>query len=136
MKRTAARSSATWEAHRDGAGEPCAPKHGGRLVYDLVKAYGGEVGELHLHDGAHALERGADGRADHCVFADWRVENAVGKALGKGLSGLESATESANILTIDVDARVVFESLALRFADGFEIVNQAGGRWAGFNVGL
>ena len=45
-----------------------------------------EIGELHLDDRPHALDRRADGRADDGVLADRRIEHAAGKFLREVLS--------------------------------------------------
>ena len=91
------------------------------LVDDLVEADGGKIGELHFDDRPHPLDRRADGRADHRVFADGRIQHAPRKFLGQIFRGLERAAKRADILPVNEHARIVRQRLRLRFADGFEI---------------
>ena len=51
------------------------------VVDDLIERDAGKIGELHFDDRPHAFDRRADGRADHGVFADRRVQDAAGKFL-------------------------------------------------------
>ena len=63
MEGAAPRGAAKREADGERTGDLRAPKHGGRLIHDLVEAHGGEVGELHLNDRAHPLQGGSDRRS-------------------------------------------------------------------------
>src|SRR5213080_4306093 len=92
------------------------------IVEDLVERDAGEIGKLHFHNRPHALERSADGRADHGVLADWCVQDASGKFFGQSFGRLECAAEgSTHVLSVDEDAFVIAQEFRLRFADSLKI---------------
>jgi len=93
------------------------------MIDDLIQARGGKVGELHFDDGPHALQGGADGRADHGILADRGIENAAGEFEGEILGGFESAAEGADILAVNEDAGVVGQGAGLGGANGFKVGN-------------
>ena len=58
------------------------------VVQNLVERDAGEIGELHLDDRPHPFHGRADRRADHRVFADRRVQDAIREILPPDLSWL------------------------------------------------
>src|SRR5438132_8595826 len=92
------------------------------VVENLIQGDAGKIGELHFHNWAHTFERSADGRADHGIFANRRVEDATRKFFRESFGGLERATKaSANVLSVNENTFVIAQKFRLRFANGFEI---------------
>ena len=92
------------------------------VVENLIQSDAGKIGELHFHDRPHSFERGADGRANHGVFADRRVQDATGKFFRQSFGGLERAAEApAHILPVNEDAFVIAQKFRLRFANSLEV---------------
>src|SRR5262245_48780817 len=48
----------------------------GRVIHDLVKSAGDEIGKLDLGDRAQAHETGTNGSSDNSGLRNWRVHNA------------------------------------------------------------
>ncbi len=125
VERTGTGSATAGETNGDGAGNIGSPVESGGVIDDLIEADGGEVGELHFDNGAHPFDGGSDGAPDHGVFADGGIENATGKFLGEIFCGFESSTERADILAVDVDARIFGECASLGGTNGFEVSDHA-----------
>src|SRR6266487_4651517 len=122
MKRSAPLGAARGQAHRDWNWNIGPPVMRAGVVENLIQGNAGKIGELHFHDRSHALERSADGRADHGVFANRRVQDATRKFFRQSFGGLERATKaSANVLSVNENAFVIAQKFRLRFANGFEI---------------
>src|SRR5437764_7231813 len=94
------------------------------IIQDLVERDTREIGELHLDDWPHPFEGRADGRANHRVLADRRVQNAPWKSFRQSFRRLKRATEfSGNVLAVDENALIFLEKVGLRLANGFEVGN-------------
>ena len=121
VKRPRPGRAARRQPNGDRAGHLRAPIERGRLVDDLIEARRGEIGELHLNDRPHPADGRPDGRAHNGILADRRVQHAAGKLLGQILGRLECAAESAHILSVNEDPRVLGQCSGLRFPNGFKV---------------
>src|SRR3954465_16082643 len=122
VERAAALCPARRQAQRGRYGNIGPVKMRAGVVQNLVERDAGKIGELHLDDRPHSLERRADGRADHRVLADGRVQNPPGKFLSQAFGRFESAAEfSGNVLPVKEDAVILLEKVSLGFANGFEV---------------
>ena len=65
--------------------------------------------------------RRADGRPDHRVLADRRIQHAAGKFPGQILGRLERAAKRPHILSVNKHARIIRQRPGLRRANGFQV---------------
>ena len=70
----------------------------GGLVAEFVHAAGDEVGEVEVHDGAHAGQGRAHAAARDAGLADGRVEDAAGELLGNPVELAENAGVGGQVL--------------------------------------
>src|SRR5580704_17435351 len=79
----------------------------------LVERRVGEAVELHLDDGAHAIDRHADGRADDPGLRDRGVEAAVDAHLRlQTVTDPEDTAQLADVLAVDDHGVVPGQSVA------------------------
>ena len=122
VERAAREAAARREPHDDRDRHALAVVELGRDVHELVEAAGDEVGELHLADRPHALDRRADGGADDQVLGQRRVEHALGAELLVEAGGhLEGAAEDADVLAQAEHALVAAHLLAQPVGDRLEV---------------
>ena len=79
------------------------------MVDNLVEPGRRKVRELHFNDRPHAFDGRADGRADHCIFTDRRVDHSAGKLLREIFGRFERAAKRADVLPVNEDARIFCE---------------------------
>src|SRR5664279_3943712 len=131
VKGTAAGGAARRQADRDGAGHSGAPMQRGRLVDDLVEAWGGKVRKLHFDNRPHSLDGGAYRQAQHGVFAHGRVDYPPGKSLRQGLGSLECAAKGPYILPVNKHAGIVRQRARLRLPNRLQVRNaHLGSLWS------
>ena len=112
-----------------GHGDVGPPIVRSRIIQDLVQRDAREIGELHLDDWPHSMNGRANGRPDHGVLADWRIQNTAGEFCGQPLGRFEGASKSpADILSINKNPLVLAQEFGLRFADGLEVGDTHSGR--------
>src|SRR5580693_1200808 len=121
MKRAAARVASDRQADRDRAGDLGAPEKCGGLIDDLIDGHRREIRELHFDNRAHSLDGGSDRASNHCVLADWSIQDPAWKFFGQVLCRLKSAAEGSDILAVNIHPLIVSESLFLRFPNRFEV---------------
>ena len=126
VKRPGAGSAAGRQPNGDRARHLRAPKKRRRLIDDLIQPRRGKIRVLHFDDGPHPFDGRADGRPHHRVLADGRVQHAAGKVPGQILGRLEGAAESADILSVNKNTRIVSQGFGLSGADGFQVGNAHG----------
>ena len=91
-------------------------------VADLVHGAGDEIHELEFGDGAHAGERGSEGRADDGGFGDGSVDDALGaEAVDESVGDFEGAAVDADVFAEAEDGWVAVHFFPDSLADGFEV---------------
>ena len=91
-------------------------------VGDLVEGAADEVHELKFGDGAHAGERGSEGRADDGGLGDGRVDDALGaEAVDESVGDFEGAAVNADVFAEAEDGGVAVHFFPDSLADGFEV---------------
>ena len=110
--------AAIGEAHDHRHGPAPAPVQLGGVVDQRVEAARQEVGELHLDDRAHPVDRRADRAADDRRLGERRVHAAqVAEGLGQAARDAEgAAVPAAHVLAEHEDALVGRHRLAERLA--------------------
>src|SRR5580692_11707078 len=121
MKRAAARVASARQPDRDRAGYLCAPEKCGGLIDDLIDGHRREIRELHFDNRAHSLDGGPDRASNHCVLADWSIQDPARKFFGQVFCRLKSTAEGPDILAINVHPLIVSESFFLRFPNRLEV---------------
>ena len=99
------------------------------MADDLVQRGVGEAVELHLHDGAQAVQRHAERGTGDAGLRDRRVEAAVGAHLGlQSVGDAEHTAELADILAVDDHGVVRAHRVAQRGVEraGHRQLHQAG----------
>jgi hypothetical protein len=83
------------------------------MAGDLLEGRVAERVELKLHHRPHAVHGHANGGADDARLGQRRVEHArLAELLGQAIGHPEHTAERADVLTKDIDGRVVLKSLA------------------------
>ena len=122
VKRAAPFRSAGGQSDGDRHCNVRAPVMRAGVIQDLIERDAGKIGELHLDNRPHSVQRRPDRRADDCVFTDRRVQHPPGKFFGQTFGCFKRAAESsADVLPVNENALVITQQFRLRFTDRFEI---------------
>src|ERR1700685_1256500 len=91
-------------------------------VGNLIESAADEIHELKFGDGAHASERGSEGRAHNGGLGDGRVDDALGtEAVDESVGDFEGAAVNADVFAEAEDGRVAVHFFPDSLADGFEV---------------
>ena len=100
--------AAGWQTHRNRYRHLGPPVVRAGVVQNLVERDAGKICKLHFNDGPHSVKSSADRRANHCIFANRRIENASRKFFRQSLGRFERPAESsADVLSVNEDALII-----------------------------